>query len=83
MLLVSVPYAMKAGDAETIGGLPPSAFVLANGAKQGAAGSTAASTTAASASNKTSVPPANPAVTGKGIVSFIPCGIRPATSSIR
>jgi hypothetical protein len=28
-LLVSAPYALKAGDAETIGGLPPSAFVLA------------------------------------------------------
>ena len=28
-LLVAVPYAMKAQDAETIGGLPPSAFVLA------------------------------------------------------
>jgi hypothetical protein len=27
-MLVSVPYAMKAGDAATIGGLPPSAFVL-------------------------------------------------------
>ena len=29
VFLVSVPYAMKAGDAATIGGLPPSAFVLA------------------------------------------------------
>ena len=29
VLLVSSPYALKAGDAETIGGLPPSAFVLA------------------------------------------------------
>jgi hypothetical protein len=29
VLLVAVPYAMKAGDAATIGGLPPSAFVLA------------------------------------------------------
>ncbi len=29
ILLVSVPYALKALDAETIGGLPPSAFVLA------------------------------------------------------
>ena len=29
VLLLSVPYALKAGDAETIGGLPPSAFVLA------------------------------------------------------
>jgi hypothetical protein len=30
IFLVSVPYAMKAGDAATIGGLPPSAFVMAN-----------------------------------------------------
>ena len=29
VLLLSVPYALKAADAETIGGLPPSAFVLA------------------------------------------------------
>src|SRR5271169_1387886 len=29
VLLVSAPYAFKAGDAETIGGFPPSAFVLA------------------------------------------------------
>src|SRR5450755_4251251 len=29
VLLVAVPYAMKAADAETIGGLPPSAFMLA------------------------------------------------------
>ena len=29
VLLLSVPYALKAADAETIGGLPPSAFQLA------------------------------------------------------
>jgi hypothetical protein len=29
-LLVSVPYALKAADAETLGGMPPSAFALAN-----------------------------------------------------
>ncbi len=29
VLLLSVPYALKAGDAQTIGGLSPSAFVLA------------------------------------------------------
>jgi len=29
VLLLSVPYALKAGDAETVGGLPPSAFMLA------------------------------------------------------
>jgi hypothetical protein len=28
-MLVAVPYAMKAADAQTLGGLPPSAFVLA------------------------------------------------------
>lgn len=30
MLLVSVPYALKAGDAETLGGKPLSAFVMAD-----------------------------------------------------
>jgi hypothetical protein len=29
VMLLSVPYALKAADAQTIGGLPPSAFVLA------------------------------------------------------
>jgi hypothetical protein len=29
VMLFSVPYALKAGDAATVGGLPPSAFVLA------------------------------------------------------
>src|SRR5690242_14281889 len=29
VLLVSVPYALKAVDAQTVGGLPPSAFILA------------------------------------------------------
>ena len=29
VLLVSAPYALKAGDAQTLGGLPASAFVLA------------------------------------------------------
>jgi hypothetical protein len=36
VLLLSVPYALKAGDAATIGGLPPSAFVLV-GSQNGAA----------------------------------------------
>jgi hypothetical protein len=35
-VLLSVPYALKAADAETIGGLPPSAFVLAAPASSGA-----------------------------------------------
>src|SRR5437868_1335827 len=32
VLLVSVPYAMKAGDAQTLGGLPASAYALAGAA---------------------------------------------------
>src|SRR5580658_765118 len=41
ILLVSAPYALKAGDAETLGGLPPSAFLLAAPASAGAAASVA------------------------------------------
>jgi hypothetical protein len=68
VLLLSVPYALKAADAETIGGLPPSAFVLAN--KGQVSGTTAKSTPASTAKN--TAPPANPTVTGKGVVDFIP-----------
>src|SRR5437879_359727 len=38
VLLVSVPYALKAADAETLGGKPLSSFVLANPASGGGAG---------------------------------------------
>jgi hypothetical protein len=47
VLLVSAPYALKAGDAETIGGLPPSAFMLAAPV---ATSSTTSSSTAETAS---------------------------------
>jgi hypothetical protein len=36
VLLVSVPYALKAADAATLGGLPPSAFVLARSSSDAA-----------------------------------------------
>ena len=72
VLLLSVPYALKAGDAETVGGLPASAFMLANGGGTAAAtASTKASAPASNAASKNS-PPANPAVTGKGTVDYIP-----------
>jgi len=70
ILLLSVPYALKAADAETIGGLPPSAFVRANEA-QGMGTSPKAPTTPSGVA-KNSAPPANPAVTGLGKVDFIP-----------
>ena len=72
VLLVAVPYALKAGDAETIGGLPPSAFVLANRSQGAASGAKAGSPPASAGVQKNSVPPANPDVTGKGLVDYIP-----------
>jgi hypothetical protein len=66
VLLMSVPYALKAGDAETIGGLPPSAFVLAappNGEMS--------ASTSESASGPSAQPPAG-AVTGTGTANFLP-----------
>jgi len=63
VLLLSVPYALKAGDAETIGGLPPSAFVLAAPAS---GGQSAANTGV----NPNAPPPA--AVTGAGTANKIP-----------
>jgi len=47
VLLLSVPYALKAGDAQTLGGLPASAFVLAappNAATASASASPASTT---------------------------------------
>jgi hypothetical protein len=64
VLLLSVPYALKAGDAETVGGLSPSAFVLATPPIT----SESASTT--SASGTATVAPA--AILGAGTTNFIP-----------
>jgi hypothetical protein len=68
VFLVSVPYAMKAGDAATIGGLPPSAFVMAATASGSA--TAAGSTEANAATNPT--PATNGDVTGLGTVDYIP-----------
>jgi len=59
----------KAADAETIGGLPPSAFVLA---KKTQATTTGTKPASAAPSPNSAAPPANPAVTGKGVLDFIP-----------
>lgn len=65
-LLLSVPYALKAGDAETIGGLPPSAFLLAPGTTNSAAN------TGSSSVNSSSTPSAPPPLAGSGTLNFIP-----------
>jgi hypothetical protein len=68
VLLLSVPYALKAGDAATVGGLPPSAFVLAT---PGTA-SAASTPTAFVASAAPADTPAGTDVTGSGTADFIP-----------
>jgi len=67
-LLVSAPYALKAGDAETVGGLPPSAFVLAAPAT-----GTAPSASATANASSSAAPPASSNVTTTGgTVNTIP-----------
>jgi hypothetical protein len=71
VLLVSVPYALKAGDAATIGGLPPSAFVLAapaaNTPVSGAANPEVTSTIASG-----NPPPSSQVTTTGGTLNTIP-----------
>ena len=66
VLLLSVPYALKAGDAATIGGLPPSAFVLAAPPNGTASVSTPESTT-----GQGTLPPSGN-ITGTGTVNYVP-----------
>ena len=68
VLLLSVPYALKAADAETLGGLPPSAFVLATPPNSSNlwAGSLSGSSSAPNAA-----PPAA-SITGSGATDFVP-----------
>ena len=68
VLLLSVPYALKAADAETLGGLPASAFMHAN------AGGLEAKAASQSAPNN---PPAG--VTGSGTKNFVPLWTGTAT----
>src|SRR5450432_1681085 len=63
MLLLSVPYAMKSADAETIGGLPPSAFLRAAPAAFGA-------TVIDTVTPGSALPPAS--VTGSGTANYVP-----------
>src|SRR6202790_4941192 len=62
VMLLSVPYALKAGDAQTIGGLPSSAFLLAP----------SATGTRSSTRTAISTPLISGPVTGSGTVNFLP-----------
>jgi hypothetical protein len=74
VLLLSVPYALKAGDAATIGGLPPSAFVLAAPPNGVATPSGAAPAYATESATEQSVSPATATdvTTTGGTVDFLP-----------
>jgi hypothetical protein len=67
VLLVSVPYALKAADSQTLGGLPASAFVLAAPI---VAESTVSSPAPSPADISTALSPA--AVSGTGTTDFLP-----------
>jgi hypothetical protein len=61
VLLTSVPYALKAADAQTLGGMPASAFLKAN----------------ANGSKLSSNGPANSSYTGTGKAHYIPLWLSP------
>jgi hypothetical protein len=74
VLLVGMPYALKASDADTLGGLPASAFVQAGAAASAAAAGNAGQSNAAQlgaqASGQSSS--ALPSVSGSGTTDFVP-----------
>jgi trimeric autotransporter adhesin len=70
VLLVSVPYALKAGDAETLGGKPASAFMPANPMASAGSASLGVNSSTPSSSNRNLTPAA--ALTGTGTANFIP-----------
>jgi trimeric autotransporter adhesin len=65
VLLLSVPYALKAADSQTLGGLPASAFVLAAPASGG-------SVADGSANSSGSAAALQPALAGNGTADYIP-----------
>ena len=78
VLLVSAPYALKAGDAATVGGLPPSAFVLAS--SQTESGAAALKTTGSATRQGVSAGTSTDVTTSGGTVGYLP--LWDATSDI-
>ncbi len=68
VLLVSVPYALKASDADTVGGKPASAFVLA----PTGAGADAGASAPGSAKSTAGKSKAEPLFTSSGTTNYIP-----------
>ena len=73
VMLLAVPYAMKAGDAATLGGMPPSAFMMAGASASGGTLTTTSSPAQITSQANTTPPPATSNVTTTGgTVSTIP-----------
>ncbi len=68
ILLLSVPYALKAADAETLGGLPASAFVRAGTTQPSGKRPDAVSTPGSKPRGQGT----NPSVTGAGLTGYVP-----------
>lgn len=75
VLLVSIPYALKAADADTLGGKPASAYVLASPASDSGSSAnsgSATSSTVGTSSNGTSPQSVQGNLTGIGKTNYIP-----------
>ncbi len=68
VLMVSVPYALKAADADSLGGIPASAFLLA----ASSASSAASATTNGVTPDKAAGPPSVTALTTASPVNYLP-----------
>ena len=72
VMLLAVPYAMKAGDAETLGGLPASAFMQMGAASNNATAAISSPSTPATTTLAGTLPSASNVTTTGGTVGTIP-----------
>src|SRR5271170_4391846 len=72
VLLLSVPYALKAGDAETLGGKPASAFLLNPQQMEGAPACAQSNTAGANKTSNTDRSAVTATITGSGTTDYIP-----------
>jgi hypothetical protein len=72
VLLVSVPYALKASDAQTLGGLPPSAFAPASSVTSNSASSSSAPPLTLLAPSLATAAAPLATISGSGKTNFIP-----------
>jgi len=72
VLLVSVPYALKASDADTVGGLPASSFILAPTGSGSGASAGAVAGSSGSAKSNAAKPDASKEITSSGTTNYIP-----------